>query len=95
MLEVLPPLQTKPLKRMMSMRDLWDVHIGLKGELAPSTLTYRKAVGDRFCKFMDGRSLEPESMVEYLNHVRATTEGGHNHINKNLYRVRSFLKFGR
>ena len=93
MLEVLPPLPTRPLKRMMSMRDLWDVHVSIKGELAPSTLMYRKAVGDMFCKFMEGRSLEPETMVEYLNHLRSTSEGGHNHINKNLTAVRGFLKF--
>lgn len=100
-MQVLPPDKNPPkLKRIMSMRDLWDVWVGMKGEHAAYTKQDYRSIGNDFCTFMEGRELEPMSMVEYLRHLQARPNGkhgkaytGNNKINTITLRVRGFLKF--
>lgn len=90
-LEVLPPDPPPKLKKIMSMRDLWDVWVELKGDIAPYTRGEYNLIGNRFCTFMDGRQLEPMAMVEFVQDWRKTA--GNNRINGYMFRVGGFLKF--
>lgn len=93
-MQVLPPDRNPPkLKRIMSMRDLWDVWVGLKGDLAPYTKTEYRMIGNIFCSFMENRELEPMAMVELVQQYQKTGNTGNNKINGYMVRVRGFLKF--
>lgn len=100
-MQVLPPDKNPPkLKRIMAMRDLWDVWVGMKGDLAPYTKHEYFAIGNGFCTFMENKELEPMYIVQYLSHLRVRPNGkhgraytGNNKINGITTRVRGFLKF--
>lgn len=102
-MQVLPPDRNQPkLKRIMSMRDLWDVWVGTKGELSPFTKWDYRSIGDKFCSFMEDKELEPMSIVEFLHSLQTTKNQkhslgrehiGNNRINHILVKIRGFLKF--
>lgn len=100
-MQVLPPDPNPPkLKRIMSMRDLWDVWVGLKGEMAAYTRNDYRYIGNDFCTFMENQELEPIVLVQYLHRLQARPNNklgkertGNNKINAITTRVRGFLKF--
>lgn len=92
-MQVIPPDRNPPkLKRIMSLRDLWNVWVGLKGELSPYTRHDYFAIGNKFCTFMEGRELEPMAMIEFVQSYNRNVTGN-NRINHELVRVKGFLKF--
>lgn len=92
-MEVLPKQKPPPLKRIMSLRDLWDVWVGLKGDVAPRTKDKHRSIGNYFCTFMEGRKLEPMTMVELVqSHLKRGTIGN-NKINEYNIWVKGFLRW--
>lgn len=103
-LEVLPPLQPGPpaqkLKPATTLPNLWRVFVGLKGDLAPNTLSHYDIIGKRFCKFFKNRELTPQTMTQWLMFLREIRKGGKrdvkigayriNHLN---HRIKGFLHF--
>lgn len=99
-LQVIPPVPSRQLKKVKTLRDLWDVWVGLKGELSAYTRHDYRVNGDDFCSFMENRELEPMSIVGYLQNLQARPNGklgktkvGNNRINHITTGVRGFLRF--
>jgi site-specific recombinase XerD len=90
-MQVIPPDPLPKLKKIMSMRDLWDVWVGTKGDIAPYTKVEYRGIGNKFCTFMENHPMEPMSMVEFVQEWRKTA--GNNKVNGYMVRVKGFLKF--
>lgn len=70
MLEVLPPEPRPRLQRISSLEDLWNVYVGLKGNLSLSTRRHYAFVCRKFVKFMEGRKLDHRAIVDWALSLR-------------------------
>lgn len=103
-LEILPPLPPSPpaqrLKPAATLPNLWRAFVGLKGDLAPNTLSHYDIIGKRFCKFFKNRELTPQTMTQWLMYLRGHESGrkgtgklGAYRINHLNIRIKGFLHF--
>jgi integrase len=91
-LQKLPPVPRRELKRDKSIRDLWTIFVGLKGQLSEATIHEYKVIGLKFIDYVGSHGLTPMSMVKYPAFLKSSGIGN-NTVNSELTRIRSFLKF--
>lgn len=100
-LQLIPTEAQPNLRRIVSLEDLWSVFVRLKGDLMPSTLGDYGSIGRRFCKFMEGRPLTAQWMLNwtfYLQSIRWQVRSGERQLNpRNINsintRIRGFLRW--
>lgn len=95
------PEETKsPISRLSSLEDLWHVFVRMRGDVMPATIADYAYIGKKFCGFMSGKPLEPQSMVDWVIYIqdyrksyRSQGKLTANFINRINTRIRSFLRW--
>jgi len=91
-LTILPPPPKPKLKPMMSLEDLWEIRVGLKGEIAIKTRDKYSVIGRYFCNFMKGKRLNQQSIIEWVSYTQ--TMGIKPYIiNERSVFIRAFLRW--
>jgi len=65
----------EPLRKITTLKTLWDSHVALKGELAPNTIKYLEPIGRHLCSFFESREISPQALTEW---ALSYQEGGLN-----------------
>lgn len=94
-MEILPPEDPKPLKKITTIDDLWAIFVKLRGDLAPATLGQYRTIGRVFCDFMRERDLSAKSLADWIIYLRdkCETKRSGRTINAMNTRIRPFLKW--
>jgi site-specific recombinase XerD len=90
-LEILPKEKPAPTKKITTLEDLFVMFIKLKGQIAPLSLQSYQVSGRMFCSFMNGRRLNPQTMVDWSLFMRQGRKPGT--ITKIHTCVCGFLRF--
>lgn len=69
-LTVLPPPPKPKLKPIMSLEDLWELWVQLRGDIAPRTRAKYNVMGRYFCGFLRGKKLDQQSITEWVLHTQ-------------------------
>lgn len=98
-LQLLPPelLTPPPLKKALTIWNLWHEFIAMKGQHAPATAMEYARFGREFCNFTRDRQLDAACMAAWMLHLQKRSWRGKKidgrHINKINSKIKSFLKF--
>lgn len=93
-MQVIPPNRNPPpLRKLVSLHDLWNVFVSTKPDLAAYSKMHYGIMGRHFCAFMENRKLEPMAMVEWVQHQIKLAKAGNNRINESNVKVKAFLKW--
>lgn len=88
------------VRRLATLRNLWDVFVRLKGDLMPRTRKEYGQFGRLFCDFMDGKSFDPDTMSAWVIHLQdrnnINARGkkiSPNRVNDINHAIRSFVRW--
>lgn len=80
------------IRKDTNLKDLWDLHIRLKGDIALNSRRRYDVIGRSFCGFMDGKTLNVQTILEWCLYSQTL---GHNprNTNANSVYIRTFLRW--